>query len=261
MYTRQIPNHGTGRLGRHVEHDPRSRNYSYRRSLPITSVQHMSYIDILDQGQLGSCTGNAAVGALGYAPFWESLSASLLDEDLAISVYSQATVEDSFPGVYPPTDTGSSGLAVAKVLQGRGLISGYRWMFSYLDALGALMQAPVIVGTNWYEGMFYPDATGRVTISGAVAGGHEYILDGYDAEAGKGFGGVVWCRNSWGADWGVQGRFAMFGATLQRLLEQDGDAILFSAADEPAPVPVPPDPPAQGCLGWGISSIKGWLSS
>ncbi|MFC4587824.1 hypothetical protein [Sphaerisporangium corydalis] len=28
-------------------------------------------LPILDQGDLGSCTGNAAAGALGTAPYWE----------------------------------------------------------------------------------------------------------------------------------------------------------------------------------------------
>jgi hypothetical protein len=57
------------RLGRHVNHD--SRNYAYALPvLPKAAIQTVHWqraIPILDQGQLGSCTGNAGTGFLGTA--------------------------------------------------------------------------------------------------------------------------------------------------------------------------------------------------
>lgn len=55
------------RLGRHVAHDPRSRNYPAELASEIRTVHHRHY-GILDQKSLGSCTGNAMVGAMMTAP-------------------------------------------------------------------------------------------------------------------------------------------------------------------------------------------------
>ena len=89
---------------------------------------------ILDQGQLGSCTGNAGTGALGTQPLYDAVGKPVLPandavaaEQFAVQLYADATVADGYPGTYPPDDTGSSGLAVCKVLKARGVVSGYRW--------------------------------------------------------------------------------------------------------------------------------------
>ena len=233
-------------LGRHVEHDERSRFYAFRRAVPIETRQWDSNVSVFDQGSLGSCTGNAGVGVLGYLPFYSTLPPdTILNQDLAISVYSEATVLDSFPGTYPPTDTGSSGIGVARALKARNLISGYLHAFSFLDALGALMDHPIIVGTNWYTSMFRPSNDGVISIlpTDYVEGGHEYILDGYSEETGR-----LSFRNSWGIEWGVNGKFYMTTSTFQRLLGEDGDATVFVPLSLPAPVPTPPTPKPQGCM-------------
>jgi hypothetical protein len=54
-------------LGRHVDHDSRSLAYAHG-VLPKSAIQSVSWtrrIDVLDRGQIGSCTGNAATGILG----------------------------------------------------------------------------------------------------------------------------------------------------------------------------------------------------
>ena len=69
---REVPGR---RLGRHVRHDPRSLAYQVAAVDPatLTSVRHVRGIPVLDQGDLGSCTGNAAEGCLGSAPFLGTL--------------------------------------------------------------------------------------------------------------------------------------------------------------------------------------------
>jgi hypothetical protein len=177
---------------------------------------------------------------LGYAPFYETVTVEL-GQDAAVSVYSEATSIDEWEGEYPPDDTGSSGLAVSKVLKRRGWISGYRWMFSFLDVLGALMESPLIIGSYWYSEMFYPDSEGVIYPIGGVAGGHEYILDGFD-------GDLLHFRNSWGGYWGDNGSFKMIAQDFQNLLARDGDAVIFTPSTEPAPEPTPPAPEPSGCL-------------
>ncbi|MFG2722721.1 hypothetical protein ACGFW5_31145 [Streptomyces sp. NPDC048416] len=240
---------GAGRLGRHVEHDPRSRAYALSEDLlpsTYTSATHAVRIPVLDQGDLGSCTGNAAEGLAGTDPLYGAIPATVAarptgdagaDEKQAVALYTAATRLDSIRGQYPPTDTGSTGLAVAKAAQAAGLISGYQHALSLDATLKALTTMPLIVGVNWYEGFDNPDASGLVSISGSVRGGHEFLLYGIDAAAG-----TVLARNSWGTGFGVDGCFSFSFDDLGRLLDEDGDATVFVPLTSPAPVPAPPTP-------------------
>ncbi|WP_141726028.1 C1 family peptidase, partial [Actinacidiphila rubida] len=225
---------GGGRLGRHVQHDPRSRAYAVSEDLlpsTYTSAVHRVRIPVLDQGDLGSCTGNAAEAFAGTDPLYDAISTQVTarptgdpvaDEKQAVALYSAATRLDDVRGNYPPTDTGSTGVAVAKAAQKAGLISGYQHAFSLDTALKALAVSPLIIGVNWYEGFDQPDANGHVKISGSVRGGHEFLLYGIDAT-----NGVVLARNSWSTSWGVQGTFSFSFDDLGQLLSEDGDATLF----------------------------------
>ena len=237
------------RLGRHVNHDSRSLRYLVEASdvNTLKSIRHERYIPILDQGSLGSCTGNAATGCLGTGEFWatvqdeEALSNSdaVVDEKYAVGVYSEATAIDPFAGTYPPTDTGSDGLSVAKVLQKRGLISGYQHATSFEAALTALATQPVIVGTLWLTDMFHPATDGHLHLTGSRAGAHEYVLDELDMENER-----VWMANSWSTGWGVRGRAYFSFDDFKKLLSLQGDCTVFTPVTEPAPTPTPPAPPA-----------------
>ena len=187
----------------------------------------------------------AAVGALATDPFYATLPSKklVLDEALCVDVYGQATRLDDYEGEYPPTDTGSSGLGVAKALSARGLISGYTHAFSLDDALRALSIAPVIIGINWYNNFFTPTKSGVISVgkNDEVAGGHEVLLDEIDTSKN-----LVGGTNSWGESWGVGGRFYMSFDLLARLMFEDGDVTSFvplsMPAPEPTPVPAPPAP-------------------
>jgi hypothetical protein len=214
-------------LGRGINHDPASLNFPAEIATTLKTTYHPRQIGILDQGQLGSCTGNAITGLLGTEPFFTKLSADQqvsLNEDLAVKLYSAATGFDPWPGTYPPDDTGSSGLAVAKAAKRAGYLKSYRHAFGLEMALLALVRRPVIIGINWYEGMFHPKQGGLIEISGSVAGGHEIVLDSVDVE-NKLVGGA----NSWGAGWGDSGRFKMTWDTFGQLLKQDGDVMTAGA--------------------------------
>jgi hypothetical protein len=234
------------RLGRHVQHDDRSRRYAYHgEQAPLRSIQHERHVPIFDQGSLGSCTGNAAVGCIATGLFYDTITdldvpeIRTLDEAAAVYVYGAATSVDPFPGTYPPQDTGSDGLSVAKVLQRVGAISGYEHAFGIDQALAALMTVPLIVGTTWLSGMYEPDAEGIVHPTGTVEGGHEYVMDSYNADRH-----LIGFTNSWGPYWGQRGRFFMEAHEFGNLLADNGDATVFTPATEPAPTPdVPAVPP------------------
>lgn len=223
-------------LGRYVHHDPRSRSYPFKGDA-IATAKHQRYIPVLDQGSLGSCTGNAVVGALGTGDFYATIPSTVsLNEPLAVKIYSEATAIDNVPGKYPTQDTGSTGLAVTKVAQSMGFISGYQHTFSTQDLLAALTIKPVIIGVNWYEGFYDPDEYGRVAITGDVVGGHEFVLDEINVE-----NRYVGATNSWGWAWGNAGRFTFTFGDLDRLLNEQGDGTVFVENTMPVPVPISAD--------------------
>jgi hypothetical protein len=258
-YVQIFENPSDPRLGRHVRHDPRSWNYAFTAVdvNTLSSKRHQSQIPTLDQGQLGSCTGNASTKCLSYDPFWGTPEVQKVlgmdekaDEDYAVSVYSDATKIDDYPGAYPPQDTGSDGLSVAKVLKTRGLISGYQHAFSLEALLTALAKQPVIVGTRWHQDMFNPGTDGRLKITGDVAGGHEYCLDEIDVDNKR-----VWLQNSWGETWGKKGRAYLIWDDMKTLLAASGDCTIFAPLGSPPPPPPPDDPQAEF-----VKAAKTWLS-
>jgi len=229
-------------LGRHVEHDSRSLAYRYQRTrvAPVTVLHHRR-IPILDQGDVGSCTGNAQAGAMGSDPLYATMPpGTVLDEKEALRLYSAAETIDG-DGPYPPNDNGSSGLSVAKAAKKAGLISGYTHILSLADLLDALAAAPVIVGVNWYDSFDEPPASGLVSIAAGaqVRGGHEFVIRGCDVP-----GRLLHADNSWGTSWGLSGSFTLSWDTMTRLLAEDGDGTVSVPLTQPAPVPVPPSPPA-----------------
>ncbi len=208
------------RLGRHVVHDERSREFAASRAPKIVSVKHDASGLPLNQGQIGSCTANALCGALDSAPNFSG--GSPLDEAEAVQVYELETRLEGDP--YPPNDPGGSGLMVCKAAKQMGLISSYRHAFGIQHALEALVLRPVITGVNWYDSFDSPDPhSGLVQIANGatVRGGHEIVADQIDAP-----NELVWFWNSWGEGWGLGGRFCMSFDTWDRLLRERGDATV-----------------------------------
>jgi hypothetical protein len=211
------------RLGRHIEHDPRSLSYPAARAPKVVSVAHERHCGPYDQKSLGSCTGNAEAGLLMTDPYYSA--GRVLSEQDAVTLYEKATHLDRVSGVYPPDDTGSSGLAVMKAAKELGYITAYQHAFGLQHALEALVLAPVITGVSWYEGFDSPDSDGTVTISGSVRGGHEFEVVAIDADAQ-----MVRACNSWGRDWGDGGYFQFSWDTWERLLHERGDVTTVTTA-------------------------------
>ena len=217
---------GAGRLGRQVEHDPRSRAFS-AGTAAIKTVTHKRHGKPFNQGSLGSCTGNAMAGLLMTEPFW--VRGRDLTETDAVALYKAATTLDNIRGNYPPNDTGSSGLAVMKAAVKAKYIAGYAHTFSLDQLLGSLVLGPGILGINWYDSFDGPKPDGECPLSAGakVRGGHEVELFGVDATKKR-----VWCYNSWGPSWGGRknGSFYFSWKTLRRLLGEQGDATFARTA-------------------------------
>src|SRR5436309_8703933 len=135
------------RLGRHVHHDPLSRSFPAAAGRSIVSVNWSHHGPVLDQGQLGSCTGNALVDCLMSGPLYRP--GRDLTEAHALRAYELATTIDPFPGSYPPDDTGSDGPDACKAGKQHGWLIGYTHTFTQSHALRALTPAPAMVATEW----------------------------------------------------------------------------------------------------------------
>lgn len=217
--TRALPMHP--RLGRHVEHDSRSRLHDVAARLETRALRPVRWpriSPIFNQHDLGSCTGMAMAGWLGSAPHCGD--PNLFRENEACWIYALGTRVDAFTGHWPPTDTGSSGLGVARAARDMGMIRGWSTAFTTDAMLQALMVGPVLIGSVWTEGMFDPDARGEVHPAGAVSGGHEYLCRGWD-------GTHLFCDNSWGPDWSpLGGSFLLSMPSWELLRAQQADVVV-----------------------------------
>jgi hypothetical protein len=193
----------------------------------------------LNQGSLPHCVAYAWLHLLLDSPvtYTDTIKKQGITEAIikagATSLYDAAQKVDEWPG---EDYDGTSVAAGAKVLienisprLGATLVKSVSWGLSLTGILDALLfQGPVVFGSNWYESMFTPDASGLVTISGAVAGGHAYLLNGINMTTRR-----VRFKNSWGADWGKGGLGYMGFDTLERLLNEQGEAALVIERPHP----------------------------
>jgi hypothetical protein len=147
----------------------------------------------------------------------------------AIDLYAEATELDSFPETFPPSDIGSSGLAVAKALVAQGAISSYKHAFSLQGMLSALQSGPVLLGINWpWNEPMITAVSARnwdvvfpvLNLGGDTVGGHELVVDG------------VWIKkqrlrvaNSFGPQWGYNGYFYLTFDQADQLLAEQGDCV------------------------------------
>lgn len=214
------------RLGRHIRHDSESWHYQAAQATALRTTEHKrSGAPYFDQGNLGSCTGNAITAAMMTDPLFHA--DRVLDETVARLVYSAGTRNDNASGAWPPTDTGSSGLGVCKAAKAVGMIRGYTHTFSLKAALAALVIQSGITGINWYSSFDEPAADGVLTIASSayVRGGHELVVRRVDVEQQ-----LIGGDNSWG-DWGpLHGRWLMSWETFDRLLHEQGDMTFPLAA-------------------------------
>lgn len=232
------------RTGRHVEHDERSVAYAFAAQpwRALRTVRHHRYIPILDQSDLhaqgihvdgdpdslGSCVGNTAVDLLGTSPFFNLMDSQLANalrdpvsaEHYAIDLYSEATRIDPFPGDFPPADTGTSGLSVAKVLVSRGLMKTYLHPFGLNPLLSALQSQPVMAGLPWKESMFDPKPNGTLEVTGDTVGGHEVLFDAVYMEQR-----MIRFPNHWTPEWGNEGFGFLTFDQVSELLAEDGDLV------------------------------------
>src|SRR5665213_4049101 len=130
------------RLGRNIHRGPKFfAHIAEKTGTPIVDTTWVRECPPFDQGNLGSCTGNAAAGCLMTTPLF--VNGRAFTEDTAVSIYSESTHFSNAVGdYYPPNDTGSSGPASAQACEALGLVSSYTHATDLQSALEGLMTAP-----------------------------------------------------------------------------------------------------------------------
>lgn len=212
------------RLGRHQMHDflPEELEAVVDLLEPIKPVTHVEFEAVFDQGQLGSCTANAALGLLVTAPFGQQ-GVRYAEKD-AVALYEQETkLDDSqIPGEYPPDDTGSSGPWSMMALEKQGKVKTFKHTRAIHTALRLLNGGPISIGVSWYQSMFTPDADSTIHAdeSSGLAGGHQVCIVANDVERKR-----IRIRNSWGTSWGDNGHAWLSWDDFELLLKLGGDVV------------------------------------
>lgn len=227
------------KLDRIPQFDERSR--AFRAVDVITQKSFRSYTwpcnTFLDQGSEGACVGFSISHELAAIPV-----AYPATEETALQIYRRARQLDPWPG---EDYDGTSVLAGIKACQegilatdGLPVFREYRWAFGLEDLVRVLgRKGPCVLGINWYTGMFNTDESGYIHVTGGIAGGHAILARGvkvaYVAKGNRSdWNNVdkeksyVVLHNSWGPDWGKNGTAKISFLDLDRLLNEQGEAVL-----------------------------------
>jgi hypothetical protein len=212
-----------------VQFDERSLGFGIAEIVPAQEPRAKYWTPglITDQGSEGACVGHGWTGELlaSPKPFKPTFERA---NEFAHGIYKRAQVLDPWPG---EDYSGTSVLAGAKAIQELGYFEQYRWAFSVEQVRDAIIaEGPVVIGVNWYDGMYYTEPNGLVNVSGQRVGGHCLVLTGYSPRARlqgvKGYvEGFRW-KNSWGTSYGKNGIGFIRIEDLDRLLHEQGEACI-----------------------------------
>ena len=134
-------------------------------------------------------------------------------------IYEQAQKLDEWTG---ENYNGTSVRGGVKALQRAGKIRNYYWGFDLNSLVNAVLYyGPVVVGTYWYRGMFYPNRQGYISPTGQIMGGHAYVINGVDTKRQ-----YVRIKNSWGRRWGINGSAYMSFTNMSNLIRQFGEVCI-----------------------------------
>jgi hypothetical protein len=152
-----------------------------------------------DQGSVGACVAFAALSFATSKPSTLTFPTPDAFNAVALNAYHWVTANDSYPGTYPPTDTGSDTLTGCKWLVSMGYAKRCVVLAGKSAVLSALQTGPVMSGQNWFASEFSTDSCGRMTVSGVIEGGHDILIVGYDAATDEGV-----AQTNWGNAFGVK---------------------------------------------------------
>lgn len=188
-------------LGYFYVDDPRADSFRIGDVLPsgvvLPDYKYWNPGHVLDQGREGACVGFAWTGWRNCRPV---RARAQYDNNYAQSVYHRATDIDEWPGNYL-NYSGTSSQAGAKIMVQDGALQTYGWARSHDEIVAWLKQfGPMVLTMPWYQGMYQTDSKGFIRPTGNLVGGHAILCYGVNRS------GDLRVQNSWGADFGEDGR-------------------------------------------------------
>jgi hypothetical protein len=180
--------------------------------------------DIYDQKTSPQCTTEASVGLLRTSPFRAQFRLDWPKFD----TYAERRAFYLLCQKYDPPEWGAhDGSLVSsplKEMKRLGMISGYRWLFGEEELREWVTWfGPAKVGIGWTHGMFFPDSNGYIHPTGSDQGGHD-IRVYYFSQQRQAYR----LANSWGREWGENGRAWITAEAMDDRLRNWGEAVTIA---------------------------------
>ena len=161
--------------------------------------------DILNQGTTSECVGYCLYYLLDAEPFKQQ-------PFTPHKIYTEARkidkVSDNIDGV--SLKSGVEFLKQQNKIKGQYWTDNANEVGEYINTI-----APVVMSLYWSSKMDTPDKTGRLSIGGSAMGYHAVMCYGYDA-----LKEIFYFTNSWGAEWGHNGKFNITLGDLTKLFKK-----------------------------------------
>jgi hypothetical protein len=179
----------------------------------------------LNQEETPHCTG------FSMANFGINYPTSTLYTDIdAHSFYYKCKEMDGEPN----QENGSSIRTVAKVLKNTRRVSAYAFAPDMATIKWWLLnKGPLIVGTTWTSDMFIVKKDNTINIGDDIVGGHAYLLNEWRSD------NYIGIQNSWGYDWGKNGKAYISASDFEKLFVYDGEALTAVELDSDTEVTTP----------------------
>jgi len=197
---------------RKVSIDKRDKKHRIKKGISSRKTRYWSDLKMfLDQEDTPHCVGFMGAHWLVNYPVAQYINPTAL--------YQIAQFYDEYRGeMYE----GSTVRGMANAFYKMEIISEYQWTWDVDTLVYAVLEiGPVMVGTNWYEGMSDLNSKGVMSVTGKLQGGHAWLINGVNVKTGL-FRG----KNSWGKSWGVGGRMWIHKDDMARLLKEDGECCI-----------------------------------
>ena len=214
------PDEQTG-FGRILITDERDRLWSMANALPADAERRVPKSGSRrwmlpralqeDQGQTPQCVAYTG-------KHWEKSRPLSTRSGLpAAEIYRRCKLIDGYPN-----SDGTHARALAKVYRDLGMVESFHWGLGDRVAhdLWLLLMGTIWKGAYWTRSMFTPMAGSFLKVTGQAIYGHEVLVIGYHRKID-----AYEIVNSWGNEWGDNGRAYISAPDYWALMANGGDVV------------------------------------